>query len=316
MGFSIRNVFVPIEREMKKYCDVSSLYLPIPNYSFIGLIRNINAALKSIREVKPDVVHITGTEHYLIPFIKGVKVIVTVHDMESLKINKGFIRSRFKNLLFVKYLYLADYITFISEKSEEEGIAALNNKSFRHIVVYDPISPQFTYSPKKINMEKPTILHIGTKRNKNLIRVVEALQGMNIHLRIIGVITDEQKVALENSKIEYSNAYNLSDSEIVNEYRKCDIVSFPSLYEGFGMPIIEGQATGRVVVTSDLKPMKTVAGNATVLVNPTSVKSIRDGFEKALEYNSHYIELGRRNVERFSLDKIVSQYYNIYKSLL
>ena len=316
MGFSIRNVFAPIEKEMGKYFDVSSLYLPIPNYSFIGLNRNIIAALRSIKEVKPDIVHITGAEHYLIPFIKRVKVIVTVHDMESLIINKGFIRSSFKNLLFVKSLRLADYVTFISEKSEKEGIAALKYKSFRHAVVYDTINPLFTYCPKKFNIEKPTILHIGTKKNKNLIRVAESLEGMKIHLRIIGVLTDEQRKALECHNIEYSNAYNLSEIEIVNEYRNCDIISFPSLYEGFGMPIIEGQATGRVVVTSDLEPMNIIAGDAAVMVNPNDVQSIRNGFKKALVESSDYVELGRRNVERFSLDKIVSQYYNIYNSLL
>lgn len=315
MGFSIGKVFRPIEEEMQKYADVDALYLPVPNYSPNGLWRNIKAVLKVVKERHYDIVHITGAEHYLIPFLFGQKVVVTVHDMGSLTIKKGLLHRWLKQLLFVKSLRLAVMVTFISEKSEEEGIAALNNKSFRHTVVYDPISPQFTYSPKKINIEKPTILHIGTKRNKNLIRVAEALQGMNIHLRIIGVITDEQKVALENSKIEYSNAYNLSDNEIVNEYRGCDIISFPSLYEGFGMPIIEGQAVGRVVVTSNLEPMKSVAGNAAIFVDPYDSTSIRQGFERAIVEHEKYVSLGLENVKRFSLDKIALEYYHLYKSV-
>ena len=77
--------------------------------------------------------------------------------------------------------------------------------------------------------------------------------------------------------IRYVYKCDLSNQEILDEYMNCDIVSFPSLYEGFGMPIIEGQAVGRVVFTSDLEPMKEIAGDAALLVDPYSIESIRNG---------------------------------------
>ena len=96
----------------------------------------------------------------------------------------------------------------------------------------------------------------------------------------------------------------------------CDLVNFPSLYEGFGMPIIEGQAIGRPVLTSNISPTKEVAGNAAVLVNPTNTDSIREGYEILLEDAEEYIVRGLENVKRFALSRISQDYFQIYKNLV
>ena len=80
---------------------------------------------------------------------------------------------------------------------------------------------------------------------------------------------------------------NLTHEEIVSEDRKADIINFPSLFEGFGMPIIEGQATGRIVITSNLSPMKEVAGNGAILVDPYSVNEIRNAYLSVIQ-NKRY----------------------------
>ena len=118
--------------------------------------------------------------------------------------------------------------------------------------------------------------------------------------------------------INYIYKSDLSDQEILKEYINCDIVSFPTLYEGFGMPIIEGQAVGRVVLTSDLEPMKEMAGDAALLVDPYSIESIRNGIMKLIK-NHHYrddlIKRGLENIERFKLPAIVKQYMDLYTKL-
>ena len=81
MGFSIGKVFKPIEEEMKKYAEVDSVYLPVPNYKLIGLWKNIRTALTAVHEKAYDIVHITGAEHYLIPFLPKDKLVVTLHDL-------------------------------------------------------------------------------------------------------------------------------------------------------------------------------------------------------------------------------------------
>lgn len=118
--------------------------------------------------------------------------------------------------------------------------------------------------------------------------------------------------------IRYVYKCDLSNQEILDEYMNCDIVSFPSLYEGFGMPIIEGQAVGRVVFTSDLEPMKEIAGDAALLVDPYSIESIRNGVMKLIK-NHHYrddlIKRGLENIERFKLPVIVKCYMDLYTKL-
>jgi glycosyltransferase involved in cell wall biosynthesis len=114
-----------------------------------------------------------------------------------------------------------------------------------------------------------------------------------------------------NAKIDS----NVSDAEIIQAYRECDVVCFPSLYEGFGLPIIEGQAIGRPVVTSDLLPMSSIAGKGAVLVNPYSVDSITKGIVYALENSETLIKEGINNADRFSLKHIVGQYMSLYEGL-
>ena len=80
LGYSIGKVFRSIEEEMKKYAEVDAIYLPEPNYSLKGLWKNIRYAQKYCKRKKYDIIHITGTEHYLIPFLKQC-VVVTIHDL-------------------------------------------------------------------------------------------------------------------------------------------------------------------------------------------------------------------------------------------
>jgi glycosyltransferase involved in cell wall biosynthesis len=87
------------------------------------------------------------------------------------------------------------------------------------------------------------------------------------HLRIIGKLKSEDIHLLEQKNISYSNDYSLTNDEIIEEYQNCDMVSFPSLFEGFGAPIVEYQVMGRVMLTSNIPPMTEVACDAAVYVN-------------------------------------------------
>lgn len=312
MGFSVGKVFKPIEFEICKYANVDSLELPIANYSFKGLWTNISYLRKHLKRASYDAVLITGTENYLLPFISSSKKVVVVHDVQSFFNNLSGMRRKLKELMFIKVLGKADKIVSISEQTQNELIAY----GFRSAIIYDPVSPTFTYVNKVFNKVCPIVLHIGTNSNKNLHNTILALKGLKCFLRIVGKLSTEDLKSLHDNDIEYSCCSNISDEELLEEYRCCDIVNFPSLYEGFGMPIIEGQATGRVVVTSNISPMKEVAGGASVLVNPHDVLSIRKGYLEAIKNSDQYIEKGLENVKRFTVSSISSQYFNLIKELL
>lgn len=316
MGFSIGKVFKPIEKAMKSFVEVDAIYLPASDYSLIGLWKNINAVVKTLKKKKYSIVHITGGDNYLLPFLRKNTVVVTVHDLGFYTNHKTTIRGKWAFLTRILPLKMADKITFISDKSLQEAENLIHFRKGQCVIINNAIDPNFAYKAKNIDVKNPVILHIGTGANKNLIRSIEALKGVNCHLRIIGRLSENQIMQLKASKIVYSNVYNLSDEEMLKEYESCDIVNFPSCYEGFGMPIIEGQSIGRVIITSDIPPMNEIAGKGAVFVNPYNIKSMHEGYIEAMRNPVQYINSGLENVKRFALQDIVNHFYSLYCKVL
>lgn len=312
MGYSIGKVFHPIEKEMEKTCEIGTLYLPCSNYSISSLWKNIQYVLHKLKNEKFDIIHITGAEFYLLPFLYKYKTVATVHDLGFYSNqNKRTLRGIWKYILWIKSLRYAKFVTFISDFSQQEALSLV--KLHKSCIIYNPIGSDFQFTPKEFNSKYPRILHIGTKPNKNLFNTIEALKDFPCELRIIGKLSDIEKKHLQKNHIDYSNAFDLSDQQIIQEYQQCDIVNFPSLYEGFGMPILEGQSIGRVVVTSNISPMKEIAKDSAILVNPTDINSIRNGYKQAIQFHKLYTEKGRENVKRFSIENITNQYKKIYE---
>ncbi len=314
MGYSIGKVFAPIEKAMKNYAEVDSCFMPAFGYSLKSLFQNIMMAKKIVSSKPYDVIHITGQEHYLIPFLPKDRLVVTIHDLGFAKHSHG-ITGMAKHLLFVDTLKKVLNLTCISEKTRAEvaKLCGINERKIK--VIYNGVNPLFNYNPKQLDSNKPIILQIGLMKNKNIERSLVAMKGVKCQLRVIAPIKDIDKNIFEKSGIDVSFASDLTDSEILGEYEKCDIVNLPSLYEGFGMPIIEGQAVGRVVVTSNISPMREVAGEGAVLVDPEDSNSIHKGYIEAIKNSQKYISQGLENVKRFDISKIVKQYYDLYQNI-
>jgi glycosyltransferase involved in cell wall biosynthesis len=160
-------------------------------------------------------------------------------------------------------------------------------------------------------------LQIGTKENKNVLRLIEALEIVSCHLVIIGGNNEQIEEHLDRYKVSFTWLQNLSDAELIEQYQKCDIVTLVSTIEGFGMPILEAQAVGRPVVTSNVSSMPEVAGNAACYVDPFDIDSIRSGILKVMQddaYREDLIEKGYVNIKRFELSKVTWMYLDLYKS--
>jgi glycosyltransferase involved in cell wall biosynthesis len=105
----------------------------------------------------------------------------------------------------------------------------------------------------------------------------------------------------------------VSDEDLAALYTGAEVLVFPSLYEGFGLPILDAFACGCPVVTSNLSSMPEVAGDAAVLVDPYDVNSIADGIEKALRWRKGLIEKGSKWVKQFSWIKTAAETLKTYK---
>lgn len=315
VGFSIQTVFTTLINEIGKYYKIKESYLVTPFANIIAIIRNSLFALKV--QKAGEINHITGDVHYLLYVLNKNRTIVTVHDIMYYRSLYGLKKILWK-LLYILPLKKSAHIIFISECSKKEVLDIIDLPMHKVSVIPDPVSPNFYYSEKEFNSCCPLILHIGTKKRKNLHNTIRALNGIKCHLRIIGRLNEETINLLKEYNIDYSNVYNLEEREVVREYQKADVVNFPSLYEGFGMPIIEGQTTGRIVVTSDMSPMKDVAGNGAILVNPFSIESIREAYLQIIndeDLRSRIIENGKVNAQKYTVESIAEQYMKIYQTI-
>ncbi|CAZ95178.1 glycosyltransferase family 4 protein [Zobellia galactanivorans] len=315
VGHSIHRVFRTIIGEIKKTKDVTMYEVPSEGSMPADVVKNLWFTY-SKRE-KKAIHHVTGHIHDVLLALIGVKTVLTVHDLVFLDNVKNPFKRLYKWLFWLYFpVKIADVVVCISNQTKQNILQKIKTDKLR--VIYNAIDPIFVPVAKPFNQEKPIILHIGTGWNKNLDRTIEALSGISCHLRIIGKLKVSQVALLEKYKTDYSNQCNLTDEEIRDEYKSCDIVNFPSMYEGFGMPVIEGQMTGRVVITSNIEPLIEVAADAAVLVNPEDVSSIRDAYETVISnesYRINLIEKGLRNAERFSVEYIAQQYLELYKTL-
>ncbi|MBL8810405.1 MAG: glycosyltransferase [Planctomycetaceae bacterium] len=177
------------------------------------------------------------------------------------------------------------------------------------------VSSQFQPDPRRFNQCCPRVLQIGTKPNKNVVRLVKSLAGLEVELDIVGPIDAELMAALEDTKLRYQSFGRLSDEEILERYREADIVAFVSTEEGFGMPIVEAQCIERVCVTSNCSSMPEVAGAGACLVDPLDTQSIRAGFLRVIRdavYREQLIAAGRENRTRFDAERIARQYSELY----
>jgi glycosyltransferase involved in cell wall biosynthesis len=286
-------------------------------YPSRGIGRRIASLLAAVR-AQGQINHITGDVHYLAFLLPRDRTVLTIHDCRSMIRLHGLRRRIFQCFWLKIPVARAGLVTVVSEQTREEVLRYTRCPESKIRVIPNPVSNALRPLPLTFRSERPTILQVGTADNKNLTRVAEALAGISCTLRIVGQPGPETEAALRRSGIDYSSCAGVSDEQLAEEYATADMVVFCSTYEGFGMPIVEANAVGRPVVTSDREPMRSVAGTAACLVDPCDVASIRAGVLKVIHgpaYRASLIEKGWENVKRFQPEVIAAGYLTVYREL-
>lgn len=308
---------------------IEKVEMPFTSKGIFSILFN----LIFLTRFKNGLFHITGDVHYAILALPKDRTILTIHDLVFLHTYKGLRRRLLKWIFLDLPVRKAKYITTISEKSKQEILDYTNCDPEKILVIPNPVDPIFSSStplpsarkfnplpsaglPTMVGKFNPaTILFLGTKPNKNLEISIAALFGLDVHLRIIGELTRKQKEMLSKFNINYSSDFSISPEQLASEYSNADIILFPSTYEGFGLPVIEGFQAGKPVITSNISPMKEVAGDGALLAEPTSIASIREAVIKLLNDQMLKIQLvaaGKEKVKQYQPGFIAEAYQQLW----
>lgn len=310
-AFSLENEFDSVKSALKGRVDIDE-YVHDPR-------RNLISSVLELRRRKSDVYHVAGDVHYYATFLPRGRTLLTVHDIgHYVHTLRGMRRAIYKLLWLTLPLKAASAITVISDATKA-GVAKYFPWCAGKIsVIGCPYPENYKFVSRKFNADCPVILQVGTSEYKNVPRLISALKGINCRLVLIGRMTEPILKELKASGTVYENYFNISDAELHSRYIDSDIVSFVSTGEGFGMPIVEANAIGRPLLTSNIPPMADVAGQAACLVDPMDVADIRRGILKIIQseqYRARLVSEGLENCKRFSANRIAEEYSRLYSKL-
>lgn len=200
-----------------------------------------------------------------------------------------------------------------STKNDLEEIYRL--PSDRITVIYPGISDFYKPQSKKeidrvknkYNLPDKFVLSVGTQEpRKNLERLTKACELINLPLVLVG----KHGWGKQTQTLGF-----VPESDLPGIYAAASVFGYPSLYEGFGFPVLEAMACGTPVVTSNISSLPEVAGNAAMLVDPEDVNSIAKGIKMALSKSEELIKKGKIQAKLFTWESAAKQTLEVYEKI-
>lgn len=296
-----------------------------------------------------DFVHFPYFEPFFLtlPFKKSYKMIVTVHDLTPLVFPNQFpvgIKGRIKWEIQKSLLKGANAVITDSESSKEDIIRIVSMSADRVHVIPLAAGEHFkkvTYEKKKEEairqkyaLPEKYVLYVGdVTANKNLPRLIRAVQKLDIPLLLGGKaltvkdfdtrnpwnkdLVEVQKMLATEENIKAIGF--VPDDDLVALYNLATVFAMPSLYEGFGLPVLEALSCGTPVVTTKAGSLPEVAGDAAFYVDPYSEDSIAKGIKALYDDSSlrnKYSEKGLSQAHLFSWHKTALLTFQTYQAVL
>jgi glycosyltransferase involved in cell wall biosynthesis len=259
-----------------------------------------------------------------------VKSIVTLHDLNFL-IHPEWYRALFRlayQWVALPGLHRASRVVVISQYIRDQVKQHLNIGEPRLKVIPDGLPPLADAEPVK--EPAPYIFCVGSYQpHKNLARLILAYQKLRVEnpslkLKIAGLPEKRFQQDRELDRLLKTPGVErlgyLTPEELSANYRGASVFCFPSLEEGFGLPILEAMSVGVVVVTSDASCMPETAGDAAIFVDPTNVDDMALGLRTALHLDPRakekLIQKGRDRARLFCWGVVALQYLDLYQEVL
>lgn len=279
--------------------------------------------------------------NYRVPFVKNRKLVVTVHDLVVVRFPQFHFAARnFEISMSFRSLHRADCVISVSENTKRDLIEFLGFPEEKIEVIHNGYNPMFhpdisediiTPVLGKHGLRRPFILNLGTlEPRKNQSRLIEAFnllcrdEAKEHSLVIVGqkgwlyddIFAQVEKLRLEDRVIFTGH---VPDEDLPPLVKAAEMLVFPSLYEGFGLPPLEAMACGTPVVTSRVSSMPEIVGDAAILVDPHDLTSIAAGMKLVLEDRDMKESLVSKGLERaklFNWQTAASQTLEVYNKVL
>ena len=293
-----------------------------------------------------------ATEH-LLPRFSKVRTVFTLHDLIFLfhpethkPLNRWFL-----TLMMPRFLRAADAIIAVSECTRRDAIRFYGITEEKITVIYEGVSPRFRpASPEavravreKYSLPEHFILYVGTiEPRKNLTALLEAFHhflatcsSLSAPCDLRPATCDLRLVIVGKKGWLYESFFHrlrelglddrviftgyVPDEDLPAIYSAADLFVFPSLYEGFGLPVLEAMACGVPVVCSNTSSLPEVAGDAALLVDPTDVRALAGAMERVLMDKHLRAELrakGLERAERFTWEGAARETLEVYREVV
>lgn len=292
--------------------------------SIYGIKEQLKFPYKELKKMKTDVLHVP---HYNVPIFYRGKIVVTIHDLTHLVLPE-FLPNKFAYIYAKFMIWIAikksSQILTVSENTKNDLIRMFKVKPEKITVTYNGVGEEFKkkekqeveYLYKKFNIpeNKKIIMYVGNlKPHKNLERLLEAYSKIkdidDTRLLLVGKAFSnynglEEKEKTLNIKNKVIHTGIVSQEELVDLYNLADLFIFPSLYEGFGIPILEALACETPVISSNTSSMPEVGGDVVTYINPLDIEEITKAIETELSKDKKINANAKKWIEQFDWKKI------------